>query len=72
MKANKDIRTYALKKDVCIFEIAKALGIFKTSMSRKLSKELSEYEKERIIKAIDDIVASKAAAMDNKNGAVCA
>lgn len=70
MKANKDIRAYALSKDICIFEIAKALGIFKTSMSRKLSKELSESEKNRIFKAIDDIAESKAAATDNKNGAV--
>ena len=44
MKANKDIREYALKKDVYIFEIAKGLGIFKTSMSRNLSNEVSEEE----------------------------
>lgn len=59
MKANKDIREYALKKDVYIFEIAKGLGIFKTSMSRKLSKELSQEEKEGIYKTIDDIAESK-------------
>lgn len=61
VKSNKDIRAYAIEKDVLIIQIAKEIGIQKSSISRKLAKELSQKEKDRIFKAIDNIAARKAA-----------
>ena len=40
MRSNKDIRAYAIEKDVLIIQIAKEIGIQKSSISRKLAKEL--------------------------------
>ena len=51
MKSNKDIRAYAIEKDVLIIQIAKEIGIQKSSISRKLAKELPQEEKDRICKA---------------------
>ena len=61
MRSNKDIRAYAIEKDVLIIQIAKEIGIQKSSISRKLAKELPQKEKERIFKAIDNIAERKAA-----------
>ena len=61
MRSNKDIRAYALEKDVLIIQIAKEIGIQKSSISRKLAKELPQEEKNRIFKAIDNIAERKAA-----------
>lgn len=61
MRSNKDIRAYAIEKDVLIIQIAKEIGIQKSSISRKLAKELPQEEKDRIFKAIDNIAERKAA-----------
>lgn len=61
MRSNKDIRAYAIEKDVLIIQIAKEIGIQKSSISRKLAKELPPKEKNRIFKAIDNIAERKAA-----------
>lgn len=61
MRSNKDIRAYAIEKDVLIIQIAKEIGIQKSSISRKLAKELTPEEKNRIFKAIDNIAERKAA-----------
>ncbi|MDY4977380.1 MAG: hypothetical protein SO070_00720 [Ruminococcus bromii] len=61
MRSNKDIRAYAIEKDVLIIQIAKEIGIQKSSISRKLAKELPQEEKNRIFKAIDNIAERKAA-----------
>ena len=61
VKSNKDIRAYAIEKDVLIIQIAKEIGIQKSSISRKLAKELPPEEKNRIFKAIDNIAERKAA-----------
>ena len=61
VKSNKDIRAYAIEKEVLIIQIAKEIGIQKSSISRKLAKELPQKEKDRIFKAIDNIAARKAA-----------
>lgn len=66
MTKNFDIKERALKKGVCLWEVAEIIGIADTSMSRKLRKELPQAEKDRIFKIIDDIAAEKAA----KNNAV--
>lgn len=51
--ANEDIRR--LIKDVCIrhWKLAERLGISETTLVRKLRKELSTNEKEKIKKEID-------------------
>lgn len=61
MTKNFDIKERALKKGVCLWEVAEIIGIADTSMSRKLRKELPQDEKDRIFKIIDDIAAEKAA-----------
>lgn len=48
MRSNKDIRAYAIEKDVLIIQIAKEIGIQKSSISKKLAKELPQEEKDRI------------------------
>jgi hypothetical protein len=58
---NFDIKERALKKGVCLWEVAEIIGIADTSMSRKLRKELPQAEKDSIFKIIDDIAAEKAA-----------
>lgn len=52
---NLKIRAYADEKDVRLWEIADKLGIRDSSFSRKLRKELSDKETERIILLIDQI-----------------
>ena len=60
MTKNFDVKERALKKGVCLWKVAEALGIADTSMSRKLRKELPQDEKERIFNIIDQIAAEKA------------
>lgn len=62
MTKNLDIKERALKKGVCLWEVAEAIGIADTSISRKLRKELPKAEKQAIFKIIDDIAAEKATA----------
>ena len=52
---NKDLRMHALESDVPLWKVAEELGMADSSLSRKLRKELSEGEKERIIAVIDDL-----------------
>lgn len=50
---NKDIRDYAARRRVRLWEIAMELGINDSSLSRKLRKELPQGEKEKIREIID-------------------
>lgn len=50
---NKDIRDYAARRRVRLWEIAMELGINDSSLSRKLRKELPRGEKEKIREIID-------------------
>ena len=50
---NKDIRDYAARRRVRLWEIAMELGINDSSLSRKLRKELTTDEKEKILGIID-------------------
>lgn len=52
---NKDIRDYAARRRVRLWEIAMQLGINDSSLSRKLRKELPQEEKEKILAIIDDL-----------------
>ncbi len=53
--ANLDIRTAALKSGVKLWKIAEVLGIADASLSRKLRRELSAEEKEKIFDIIAQI-----------------
>lgn len=50
---NKDIKEYAKKSGVKLWQVAEKFGLNDGNMSRKLRKEFSEKEKENIIKIID-------------------
>ncbi|MGN1379980.1 MAG: hypothetical protein ACI4W0_00275 [Bacilli bacterium] len=52
---NQEIRNYAFCKNVKLWKIADKLGITDSSLSRKLRKELSEEEKQKIFKIIDEL-----------------
>ena len=52
---NKDIRDYAARRRVWLWEIAMELGINDSSLSRKLRKELTQDEKEKILGIIDQL-----------------
>jgi len=56
-QANMDIRQYAKKKNVCLWEVAQIYGCNDGNFSRKLRKELTPKEKQfirGIIKGIAD------------------
>lgn len=52
---NEIIRRYAAGKGVKLWQVAEALGIADTSLSRKMRKELSTEEKQKIFRIIDDL-----------------
>ncbi len=52
---NKDIRHVAAGSGVRLWQIAEALGIADCSFSRKLRKELSDDEKNRIFGIIENL-----------------
>lgn len=59
MTKNLEIKTKAKEQNVCLWEIAEALGIPDSSLSRKLRRELPTAEKEQIFAIIDNISAAK-------------
>ena len=56
---NIEIKTAAKQKGVFYYEIADRLGMYDTALSRKLRRELSAEEKQRIFSLIDEIAADK-------------
>lgn len=52
---NQDIRQTATESSVRLWQIADALGIADCSFSRKLRKELSQEEKEKIFSIIQKL-----------------
>ncbi len=59
MVTNKEIRKAATERGVFLWEIADTLGIYDSSFSRKLRKELPRAEKQRILQIIDEIADRK-------------
>lgn len=57
--ANVEIRTKAFCNNVKLWQIADSLGITDATFSRKLRKELSETEKAKILKIIDELAQAK-------------
>ena len=56
---NKDIREYAEKHNVKLWQIANSLHINDGNFSRKLRFELSEDKKQEIRKIIDELAAEQ-------------
>lgn len=56
---NVDVRNYALKKGVKLWEIAAAFGHNDVWISKKLRFELPEEQKTEMFKVIDDIAESR-------------
>ena len=52
---NKDIREYAASHNVKLWQIANELGINDGNFSRRLRKELTTEEKEKIFAIIDNL-----------------
>ena len=52
---NTDIKVAALQAGVKLWELAEALGIADTSLSRKLRRELPDEEKQKILEIIDQL-----------------
>lgn len=63
MTANQDIRTAAKQNGVFLWEIAEKLDVMDSNFSRKLRRELSDDEKQRIFSLIDNIAAEKKSAV---------
>lgn len=59
MKTNQDVRYYAKVHKVLLWECAEKLGMADTTFSKKMRKEFSEKEKQKIISIIDEIVANR-------------
>lgn len=56
---NKDIREYAKKNNVRLWQIANALHINDGNLSRKLRIELTEEKKAEIYRIIDELSESE-------------
>lgn len=56
---NEDIKEYATKRNVRLWQIASKLGINDGNFSRKLRNELPEEKKAEIRKIIDDLAAGQ-------------
>lgn len=55
MVCNKEIRDYAKKNQVKLWEVAERLGMHDSNFSRKLRKELHHDEKCKIIAIIEEL-----------------
>ena len=52
---NQEIRSYLKNKGFFLWQLADKLGISEASMTRKMRKELSKEEKEKLIKIINEM-----------------
>ncbi len=53
--SNEALRRFAAGNGVKLWQVAEALGIADTSLSRKMRKELPPDEKERIVRIIREL-----------------
>lgn len=56
---NQDIRGAAKRAGVCLWQIAERLGMNDGNFSRKLRKEFTQPEREKIMKTIADLEKEK-------------
>jgi hypothetical protein len=59
MRANQDIRTYAEKNRVYLWEIADVLSMHDSSFSRLLRHEFSDENKTEVFSIIDRLAAER-------------
>lgn len=55
MTNNKEIRRLIKRSKIYHYEIANKLGISETTFVRRLRNELSEYDRQKVLEAIDSI-----------------
>ncbi len=65
MLSNNEIRKAAKTNGVFLWQVAERLKISEPTMTRKLRRELSPDEKQRIFSIIDEIAAEKKSAAQN-------
>ena len=58
-RANQEIREYAAKNGIYLWEIALAMGISEPTMTRKLRTELPEHDREMIMRVINELAAMR-------------
>lgn len=56
---NTDIRILAMQNRVKLYQIAEYLGIWDSTLSRKLRRELPPEEKEKIMAAIKELAQER-------------
>lgn len=56
---NKDVKNYAKAKGIRLWQIAEVLHINDGNFSRKLRKELSEAQKQEIVRIIDELAEKR-------------
>lgn len=56
---NKDIREAAKRARICLWQIAERLGMNDGNFSRKLRRELSQKDREAILRIIDELAREK-------------
>lgn len=59
MKRNIDLRNKMKEKKVFQYEVAEKLGVTEVTLIRWLRKELSDSERNRVIKAIETVADQK-------------
>lgn len=59
MKANRDIRETVEARGFRLWQLADALGMQDSNLSKKLRRELSPQEKDRYFKVIDTMTAQR-------------
>ena len=69
--ANQDIRKYAKKNGVKMWEIADYKGVSEMYISRKFRHELSESEKEMYMQVIDLIASVKGVIKQESESIIC-
>lgn len=59
MKNNLDVRNYARKRSVALWEVAEGYGMADSNFSKLLRHELPEEKKQLLYKIIDELVAGR-------------
>lgn len=56
---NFDVKVKAMENDVRLYEIAQQLGMSESAFNCKMRKELSPTDRERFLRAIEEIVSER-------------
>lgn len=59
MKNNLDVRNYARKRSVALWEVAEGCGMADSNFSKLLRHELPEEKKQLLYKIIDDLAVGR-------------